>query len=181
MAPRTSIWSPAPKPLHTSFSPRHTLRLTRITPTRFVVAFNDSRSANVTTSLAYRAPPTAAPLSPASPPSGGQSPFAEYLWRPRCSVQPTDEHLVYRLARRQLQLYGIGGYKSTTPTDPTSWTHFCVHTNCSDDRESGWADNNPIFSSLRNHERFMEQLQCWHWRSPGHVSLLITAQRGTPR
>src|SRR6266550_5492386 len=22
----------------------------------------------------------------------------------------------------------LGGYKSTTPSDPTSWTHFCVHT-----------------------------------------------------
>src|SRR6185312_17509848 len=37
----------------------------------------------------------------------------------------------------------LGGYKSTTPSDPNSWTHFCVHTNGSDDRESGWADNNP--------------------------------------
>ena len=24
---------------------------------------------------------------------------------------------------------GLGGYKSTNPSDPTSWTHFCVHTN----------------------------------------------------
>ena len=38
---------------------------------------------------------------------------------------------------------GLGGYKSTNPSDPTSWTHFCVHNNCSDDRNSGWADNNP--------------------------------------
>jgi hypothetical protein len=37
----------------------------------------------------------------------------------------------------------LGGYKSTTPDDPDSWTHFCVHTNGGDDRESGWADNNP--------------------------------------
>jgi hypothetical protein len=37
----------------------------------------------------------------------------------------------------------LGGYKSTTPWDPNSWTHFCVHNNGSDDRESGWADNNP--------------------------------------
>jgi len=36
---------------------------------------------------------------------------------------------------------GIGGYKSTTPADPNSWTHFCVHTNSADDRESGFADN----------------------------------------
>ena len=40
---------------------------------------------------------------------------------------------------------GLGGYKSTTPWDPSpsSWTHYCVHTGSSDDRESGWADNNP--------------------------------------
>src|SRR5215470_7210330 len=37
----------------------------------------------------------------------------------------------------------LGGYKSTTPEDPNSWTHFCVHSNGFDDRESGWADNNP--------------------------------------
>ena len=37
----------------------------------------------------------------------------------------------------------LGGYKSTTPLDPNSWTHFCVHTAGGDDRESGWSDNNP--------------------------------------
>ena len=37
----------------------------------------------------------------------------------------------------------LGGYKSSTPEDPNSWTHFCVHNNGGDDRESGWADNNP--------------------------------------
>jgi hypothetical protein len=37
----------------------------------------------------------------------------------------------------------LGGYKSTTPDDPNSWTHFCVHPSGGDDRESGWADNNP--------------------------------------
>src|SRR5256884_2425050 len=46
---------------------------------------------------------------------------------------------------------GIGGYKSTTPSDPNSWTHFCVHSNSGDDRESGWADNNtssPHFGNM---------------------------------
>src|SRR5215472_11697525 len=38
----------------------------------------------------------------------------------------------------------LGGFKSTNPLDPTSWgTHFCVHSAGGDDRESGWADNNP--------------------------------------
>src|SRR6266498_4382894 len=40
---------------------------------------------------------------------------------------------------------GLGGYKSTTPWDPSpaSWTHFTVHSNSADDRNSGYADNNP--------------------------------------
>jgi hypothetical protein len=38
---------------------------------------------------------------------------------------------------------GLGGYKSTTPGDPNSWTHFCAFNEGSADRESGWADNNP--------------------------------------
>src|SRR5437016_11177606 len=42
--------------------------------------------------------------------------------------------------------FGLGGYSSTTPWDPNSWTtHYCVNTTggSGDDRESGWADNNP--------------------------------------
>ena len=38
---------------------------------------------------------------------------------------------------------GIGGYKSNTPGDPNSWTHYCAHNGGADDRESGFADNNP--------------------------------------
>ena len=38
---------------------------------------------------------------------------------------------------------GLGGYKSATPANAASWTHFCIHNSSGDDRESGWADNNP--------------------------------------
>jgi hypothetical protein len=38
---------------------------------------------------------------------------------------------------------GLGGYKTLTPGDPNSWTHFCAFNEGSADRESGWADNNP--------------------------------------
>src|SRR3984893_16001031 len=40
---------------------------------------------------------------------------------------------------------GVGGYKSTTPGDPSpaSWIHYCIYSEGSADRESGWADNNP--------------------------------------
>ncbi len=39
---------------------------------------------------------------------------------------------------------GLGGYKSTTPWDPSpaSWTHYCVFDGFGADRESGWVDNN---------------------------------------
>src|SRR5215471_8697831 len=41
---------------------------------------------------------------------------------------------------------GLGGFKSSTPSVPESWTHYpCVNSSggSNDDRESGWADNNP--------------------------------------
>ena len=38
---------------------------------------------------------------------------------------------------------GIGGYKTTTPGDANSWTHFCIVNDSNGDRESGWSDNNP--------------------------------------
>jgi hypothetical protein len=37
---------------------------------------------------------------------------------------------------------GLGGYKSTTPWDADSWTHYCIHSG-SYDRASGWTDMNP--------------------------------------
>jgi hypothetical protein len=37
---------------------------------------------------------------------------------------------------------GIGGYKSTTPWDPNSWTHYCIYSTTGADRESAWADTN---------------------------------------
>jgi hypothetical protein len=39
---------------------------------------------------------------------------------------------------------GLGGFRSTTPWDPNSWTtHYCVNANSFDDRESGAVDQNP--------------------------------------
>ena len=38
---------------------------------------------------------------------------------------------------------GLGGFKSTTPANAASWTHFTIHSSNNDDRESGWSDNNP--------------------------------------
>lgn len=40
--------------------------------------------------------------------------------------------------------FGLGGYSSTDPSNPASWTtHFCVHSSNNDDRESAWVENNP--------------------------------------
>ena len=39
---------------------------------------------------------------------------------------------------------GLGGYKSATPSDPNSWTPYCIHTGAQDDRASGWTDMNPV-------------------------------------
>ena len=50
----------------------------------------------------------------------------------------------------------LGGYKSSTPEDPNSWTHFCVHTAGGDDRESGFADNNSSSPLLRADVCFLE-------------------------
>src|SRR6266567_510034 len=38
---------------------------------------------------------------------------------------------------------GLGLFKTTTPDDPNSWIHSCIHNSTNDDRESGYADNNP--------------------------------------
>jgi hypothetical protein len=37
----------------------------------------------------------------------------------------------------------MGGFKSNDPLNPASWTHYCAHSGVSDDRESGWVENNP--------------------------------------
>jgi len=37
---------------------------------------------------------------------------------------------------------GLGGYKSTTPWDPKSWTSYCIHSGLYD-KPSGWTDMNP--------------------------------------
>ena len=54
---------------------------------------------------------------------------------------------------------GIGGYKSTTPGDANSWTHFCVFNEGLADRESGWSENNPSLSFLWATVCFLERLQ----------------------
>jgi len=77
-------------------------------------------------------------------------------WATRYSVQPAIRHLVYRLARCGLRSPGARWLQDTTPGNANSWTHFCIHTNSQDDRESGWAAQ-PVLPLLRADVRFVER------------------------
>jgi hypothetical protein len=63
---------------------------------------------------------------------------------------------------------GIGYYKSTTPSDPNSWTFGCIHNNTQDDRESGWSDNNP------SSPFFGRMYVSWNDFNVGNAALSVT-------
>src|SRR4030095_9592052 len=112
---------------------------------QIVVAYNDSRGRNVSpinisgASVSTDGGTTFARVTLAS----GQGPFSNTVGDPVILFNgPTDTwYTVWLDAACGGQ--GLGGYKSTTPWVATSWTHYnCVHSGGSDDRESGYADNN---------------------------------------
>ena len=118
-------------------------------PQQILVAYNDSRGAALTTtnlagaSVSTDGGMTFTRLTNAS----GQSPFAS------AGANIGDPVALYNKSTGTWHTiwidtacggFGLGGYSSTTPSDPNSWTtHFCVHNNTMDDRPSGWVDNNP--------------------------------------
>ena len=116
-------------------------------PNQIIVAYNDSRGVasnplNISgASVSLDGGDTFTRLTAAN----GQSPFPNTFGDPVILYnRPTATWFTIWLdgaAGGQ----GLGGFKSTTPSDPspTSWTHFVVHSNSADDRESGWADTNP--------------------------------------
>src|SRR5438477_3258243 len=114
-------------------------------PNTIVVEYNDSRGVfsspiNITgASVSTDGGATFTRLTK----SNGQSPFSNTLGDPVMLFnKPTSTWFAYALDPA-CGGQGIGGYKSTNPSDPNSWTTApCVHTGSSDDRESGWADNN---------------------------------------
>jgi hypothetical protein len=120
-------------------------------PNQIVVAYNDSRGRfaspiNISgASVSTDGGTTFTRLTAAS----GQSPFRATLGDPVILYnKPTATWFTVWLDASTTEPLncgpqGLGGYKSTTPWDPNSWTHYCIHTGSSDDRESGWADNNP--------------------------------------
>src|SRR5882724_5805362 len=114
-------------------------------PNQIVVAYNDSRGRNASpinisgASVSTDGGATFTRLTTGT----GQSPFAG-----------TEGDPVVLYSKRAAMWYtvwldtgcgaqGLGGYKSATPQNPASWTHFCVFSEGSADRESGFADNNP--------------------------------------
>src|SRR6478752_2656678 len=114
-------------------------------PMQVVVAYNDSRGRNASPinisgiSCSTDGGTTFTRVTNAS----GQSPFAGTEGDPVLLYnRPTGTWFTVWLDTG-CGGQGLGGYKSTTPLNAASWTHFCVHSSSQDDRNSGWADNNP--------------------------------------
>jgi hypothetical protein len=114
-------------------------------PNQIVVAYNDSRGRNVSpinisgASVSTDGGTTFTRLTKAN----GQSPFDNTVGDPVILYNKPSGTWFTIWLDGGCGGQGLGGYKSTTPWDPNSWTHYCIHTNSQDDRESGWADNNP--------------------------------------
>jgi hypothetical protein len=114
-------------------------------PNQIVVAYNDSRGRNFNpinisgASVSNDGGVTFTRLTKAN----GQSPFDNTFGDPVVLYHKPSGTWVTVWLDGACGGQGLGGYKSTTPDDPNSWTHFCAHNNSADDRESGWADNNP--------------------------------------
>src|SRR6266853_537501 len=114
-------------------------------PMQVVVAFNDSRGRNASpinisgASVSTDGGLTFDRLTTGS----GQSPFSNTVGDPVILYnRPTGTWYTVWLDGG-CGAQGLGGYKSTTPSNANSWTHYCIHNNNNDDRESGWADSNP--------------------------------------
>ena len=113
-------------------------------PNQIVVAYNDSRGRNASpinisgASVSTDGGNTFTRLTTGS----GQSPFSNTVGDPVILYnRPTGTWFTVWLDGG-CGAQGLGGYKSTTPSNANSWTHYCIHNSNNDDRESGWADNN---------------------------------------
>ncbi|HEY4281823.1 MAG TPA: sialidase family protein, partial [Chthoniobacterales bacterium] len=113
-------------------------------PNQILVAYNDSRGRNANpinisgASVSTDGGTTFTRLTGAN----GQSPFSGTEGDPVVFYnRPTSTWFTVWLDTG-CGAQGLGGYKSATPSNPASWTHFCLHNNSQDDRESGWVDEN---------------------------------------
>src|SRR5882724_5960948 len=121
-------------------------------PNQIVVTYNDSRGRNASpinisgASVSTDGGTTFTRVTCANntpPCQVGQSPFSNTLGDPVTLYnRPTGTWFATYLDVA-CGGQGIGGYKSTTPSDPNSWTHFCIFNEGSADRESGVVDQNP--------------------------------------
>ena len=113
-------------------------------PNQIVVAYNDSRGRNVSpinisgASVSTDGGNTFTRLTTGS----GQSPFSNTVGDPVILYNKPSQTWFTVWLDGGCGGQGLGGYKSTTPWNANSWTHYCIHSNNNDDRESGWADNN---------------------------------------
>ena len=136
-------------------------------PNEICVAFNDSRGANANNFSGISCSTDGGTTFTRVTTAGGQSPFANTFGDPVVLYnKPTGTWFTVWLDANGSCT--LGGYKSTTPLTATSWTHFCVHTNGSDDRESGWADNDP------SSPHFGNMYVSWNNFSVGSGALQVT-------
>jgi hypothetical protein len=120
-------------------------------PSQVVVAYNDSRGRNASpinisgVSVSTDGGTTFNRLTLGS----GQGPFSNTEGDPVLLYhRPTSTWLTVWIGDGQCG-GGLGGYKTTTPANAASWTHYpCVNSSggANDDRESGWSDVNPASS-----------------------------------
>lgn len=113
-------------------------------PLQIVIGYNDFRGSNASpinfsgASVSTDGGNTFTRLTRAN----GQSPFANTFGDPVVLYNKLTSAWLTIWLDPSCGSQGLGGYKSSTPSDPNSWTHFCVHNGSLDDRESGWDDNN---------------------------------------
>src|SRR5213080_3513553 len=121
-------------------------------PNQIVVAYNDSRGRNAVpinisgASASTDGGNTFTRLTKAN----GQSPFDNTVGDPVLLYNKPSGTWFTVWLDVGCGGQGLGGYKSTTPWDPNSWTHFCAFNEGSADRESGYADNNPASPHFGN-------------------------------
>src|SRR6266498_1410377 len=110
-------------------------------PNQIVVCYNDSRGAAANNFSGCSTSTDGGTTFTRLTTGGGNSPFANTFGDPVVLYNKLTGTWFTVWLDGVTGCGGLGGYKSTTPWDPNSWTHFCVNANSFDDRESGYADN----------------------------------------